>query len=62
MRSGRHELCAGPVAVTYTAGELRYDQGATDTWVYGDTNGDGHSDFVIHLVGALTLAASDFAL
>jgi Ca2+-binding RTX toxin-like protein len=52
----------GTAAFSHTAGELRYDQGAADTWIYGDTNGDGQSDFVVHLVGALSLAASDFTL
>jgi Ca2+-binding RTX toxin-like protein len=43
-------------------GELRFDEGAADTYIYGDTNGDGQADFAIHLVGALSLAATDFTL
>ena len=52
----------GTAAFSDTAGELRYVEDAADTYVYGDTNGDGQADFAIHLVGALPLAATDFVL
>jgi hypothetical protein len=29
-------------------GELRFEKQASDTYVYGDTNGDKAADFVIH--------------
>jgi hypothetical protein len=43
-------------------GELRYDKLKSDTWIYGDTDGDGKADFVIHLDDAMKLTAGDFAL
>lgn len=47
---------------TNVAGQLRFQQIAGTTFVYGDTNGDGASDFTIALDGALTLTAADFVL
>jgi len=44
------------------AGELRYYKASSDTYVYGDTNGDGKTDFLLHLDDAITLKASDFIL
>jgi Ca2+-binding RTX toxin-like protein len=37
------------------AGELRFETAASDTWIYGDTNGDGKADFIIHLDDAVIL-------
>ncbi|AOF92477.1 hypothetical protein [Sinorhizobium sp. RAC02] len=45
-----------------TAGELRYEKAKADTYVYGDINGDGKADFVLHIDAALTLRAGDFLL
>lgn len=45
-----------------TEGELRYTKDASDTWIEGDTNGDGTADFMIHLDDALVLKASYFDL
>lgn len=42
------------------AGELRYEMGKSDTWIEGDTDGDGKADFVIHLDDAVKLTASHF--
>jgi len=44
------------------AGELRYEQVDGSTYVHGDTNGDGVSDFTIALDGLLSLTAKDFIL
>jgi Ca2+-binding RTX toxin-like protein len=44
------------------AGELRFQKSSTDTFVYGDVNGDGKADFGIKLTGLISLAASDFIL
>ncbi len=44
------------------AGELRYEKRASDTYVYGDTDGDGKSNFVLHLDDAITLIRADFLL
>jgi Ca2+-binding RTX toxin-like protein len=52
----------GNAAFSSTAGELRYFDDGTDTWVQADTNGDGMADFEIALTGVLTLVATDFIL
>jgi Ca2+-binding RTX toxin-like protein len=52
----------GNAAFSNTAGELRYFDDGTDTWVQGDTNGDGMADFEIALTGVMTLAGADFVL
>ncbi len=52
----------GSGAFTGVAGQLHYAQVAGNTYVEGDTNGDGTADFVIALTGLHTLIASDFAL
>ena len=52
----------GNAAFSSTAGELRYFDDGTDTWVQADTNGDGMADFEIALTGVLTLAGTDFIL
>jgi len=44
------------------AGELRYEQISGNTYVEGDTNGDGIADFVIRVDGLHTLTSGDFAL
>ncbi|MGE5564190.1 MAG: hypothetical protein ACM3ZV_12930 [Bacillota bacterium] len=46
----------------HTAGQLRYEQINGNTYVEGDTNGDGHADFMICLTGAHTLSSGDFVL
>ncbi len=52
----------GAKAFSKKAGELRYDKEASDTYIYGDTNGDGKADFVIHLDDALTMSKGYFLL
>jgi Ca2+-binding RTX toxin-like protein len=49
-------------AFSQTAGELRYAKLASDTFVYGDVDGDARADFVIHLDNALNLKNIDFLL
>ena len=44
------------------AGELRYQEISGNTFVYGDTNGDGVADFMIRLDGGHALVAGDFVL
>ena len=52
----------GTGAFTNVAGELRYQQAGGNTYVYGDTNGDGAADFMIRLDGSHTLIEGDFIL
>ena len=52
----------GSGAFTNTAGELRYEQVSGNTYVSGDTNGDGIADFMIKLDGLHALATSDLIL
>jgi serralysin len=44
------------------AGELRFVQSGGDTFVQGDTNGDGKADLIIRLNGTVNLASTDFDL
>lgn len=44
------------------AGELRFETKGGDTWVMGDTNGDGKADFMIHLDGIVKLKEDSFDL
>jgi hypothetical protein len=52
----------GNGAFTGVAGQLHYAQAGGNTYVEGDTNGDGLVDFVIALTGTVNLVASDFVL
>jgi Ca2+-binding RTX toxin-like protein len=52
----------GNAAFTGIAGQLHYAQAGGNTYVEGDTDGDGLADFAIALTGAVTLLASDFVL
>lgn len=52
----------GTKAFSGKAGELRYDKMASDTYIYGDTNGDKKADFAIHLDDAIALQKGDFFL
>ncbi len=47
-------------AFSNTPGELRYVQDGGNTFVEGDTNGDGVADIVLRLNGLYTLDASNF--
>jgi Ca2+-binding RTX toxin-like protein len=52
----------GTSAFSNIAGELRYEQISGNTYVEGDTNGDGLADFMIKLDGLHTLVSGDFGL
>ncbi|MDF0700400.1 polysaccharide lyase family 7 protein [Rhizobium sp. MC63] len=44
------------------SGELRYVNTSSETFLYGDVNGDGVADFSIHIDGVFKLQAEDFVL
>ncbi len=52
----------GTAAFSGKAGELNYSKQASDTYVYGDTNGDKKADFAIHLDDAVLLSKGYFIL
>jgi Ca2+-binding RTX toxin-like protein len=52
----------GTGAFSNTAGELRYEQISGNTYVEGDTNGDGLADFMIRVDGLHTFTSGDFGL
>jgi Ca2+-binding RTX toxin-like protein len=52
----------GTAAFSGTAGELRYAFDGTDTWLQGDTTGDGVADFEIVFTGNVTVMSSDIYL
>ncbi len=52
----------GTSGFTGKAGELNYSKQASDTYIYGDTNGDKKADFAIHLDDAVTLSKDYFLL
>jgi hypothetical protein len=52
----------GAGAFTGVAGQLHYVQSAGNTFIEGDTDGDGDADFVIRLDGLHGLVAGDFVL
>lgn len=52
----------GAAAFTGVAGQLRFAQVAGNTFVEGDTNGDGSADLVIKLTGTIGLVAGDVLL
>jgi Ca2+-binding RTX toxin-like protein len=52
----------GTAAFSHTAGELRYEEIGANTYVSGDTNGDGAADFMIRIDGLHSLTSGDFVL
>jgi hypothetical protein len=52
----------GTGAFSHNAGELRFEQVAGNTYLSGDTNGDGIADFMIKLDGLHTVGAGDLVL
>jgi Ca2+-binding RTX toxin-like protein len=52
----------GTAAFSNTAGELRYEQISGDTYLTGDTNGDGTPDFMIKVDGSNLFTGGDFGL
>jgi uncharacterized protein YkwD len=62
-KSGNQDFSfIGDAGFHHKAGELRFSEDKSDTWVQGDTNGDGKADFVIHLDDAIALKAEYFDL
>jgi serralysin len=55
-------LFRGTAAFTATAGEIRYVKGSSDTYIYGDVNGDKAADLANHLDDALTMQRGYFVL
>lgn len=45
-----------------TAGELRIEKTASDTFIYGDVDGDGNADFAIQVAGSTTFLKDYFVL
>lgn len=63
MKSGNQAFSfIGTKAFTGKAGELRYEKETSDTYVYGDVNGDKVADVAIHLDDRVTLTKSYFIL
>jgi serralysin len=63
VRSGDQSFAfIGENGFSGAAGELRYQQISGNTFVQGDTNGDGAADFWIRLDGLHTLGTADFFL
>lgn len=52
----------GTAAFSGTAGELRFVKAASDTYIYGDVNGDASADYIIQLDDAVTMYKSYFYL
>lgn len=52
----------GTQAFGKEAGQLRFQKNGGETWVQGDTNGDGKFDFLIRLKGSVTLTEDHFYL
>ena len=52
----------GQAEFHHKAGELRIEKSGHDTYIYGDTNGDGAADFAIHLDDGIALKARYFDL
>jgi Ca2+-binding RTX toxin-like protein len=52
----------GNGAFTGVAGQLRYEQVGGNTFISGDTNGDGVADFMIRVDGLHSLTSDDFIL
>jgi Ca2+-binding RTX toxin-like protein len=50
----------GTHAFTGHAGELRFVKEKSDTWIEGDTDGNGKADLVIHLDNAVTMTKDYF--
>lgn len=52
----------GTAAFSNVAGQLRYDVVGGQSFVSGDTNGDGVADFIIRVNGVTNLQTGDFVL
>lgn len=52
----------GKAAFHGKAGELRFEKQASDTYIYGDVNGDKKTDFAVHLDDAVDIFKAYFLL
>ncbi len=52
----------GTTAFSGVAGELRYEEISGNTYLSGDTNGDGVADFTIRIDGVVALGTTDLVL
>lgn len=52
----------GAGAFTGRAGELRFDAAQGNTFIHGDTDGDGLADFFVRLDGVVSLVMADIVL
>lgn len=52
----------GEKAFTQTAGELRYTHANGDSYIYGDVNGDGRTDFSVRVDKTIDFIKGDFIL
>ncbi len=59
---GQAFLFIGSLDFSGRAGELRYVNSSSETYVYGDTDGNGSADFSFHIDGVVTLVSNDFIL
>jgi Ca2+-binding RTX toxin-like protein len=57
-----HFAFIGDDAFSGEAGELRFEQSGSDTWISGDSDGDAVADFQIKCVGTIAFTANDFIL
>ncbi len=52
----------GTFAFTNVAGQVRYELIGGNTYIQGDSNGDGVADFMIRLDGNITVTPGDFII
>lgn len=52
----------GTSAFNHVAGELRYEEINGNTYIFGDTDGDGVADFMVRADGSHAFVAGDFVL
>lgn len=62
VSDGQAFTFVGMAAFSKKAGELRYANTSSETYIYGDVDGDGTADFSLHVDGVFTLQSSDFVL
>jgi Ca2+-binding RTX toxin-like protein len=62
LRGNQAFAFIGTKGFSKTAGELRYERKPSDTYIYGDVNGDGAADFAIHLDDPIQLNQAYFIL
>jgi Ca2+-binding RTX toxin-like protein len=62
VAGNQHLQFIGAGAFTKVAGQLHYEVSGSDSYLAGDTNGDGIADFRILMKGVNSFVASDFLL